>query len=104
LFARVFLLPHTVYTERVVGAAGPASSDRQSYHSSQAARTNAVSLSPSRQQQKPRKTLTYAEQLQSLQKPKDSYYNQPSMTVIRCIVRNAELWSVISWHSCGLAM
>jgi len=28
---------------------------------------------------KPRKTVTYAEQLQSLQKPKDAYYTKPSM-------------------------
>jgi len=60
--------------------AGPVSSDRQSYRGSD--RTSAVSTSS---QPKPRKTLTYAEQLQSLQKPKDEYYNKPSMTCY-CII------------------
>jgi len=55
--------------------ADPAASGRQSYRGSEA--TAAASTAS---QQKPRKTMTYAEQLQGLQKPKDTCYNKPSMT------------------------
>ena len=53
--------------------AGPTSSDRQSYRGSERTLTESTQT-----QQKPRKTVTYVEQLQSLQKPKDSFYNRPS--------------------------
>jgi len=52
--------------------AGPAASGRQSYRGSE--ETTAAASTAS--QQIPRKTMTYAEQLQSLQKPKDTYYIQ----------------------------
>lgn len=53
---------------------GPASRDGQSCVGSE--KTSAVSTHT---QQKPRKTVTYVEQLQILQKPKDSFYNRPSI-------------------------
>ena len=72
------------------------SSDRQSYRGSE--RTSAVS---SLTQKKPRKTLTYAEQLQSLQQPKDTYYNKPSMTsiVVTHQLTVLEIISLDTWIS-----